>query len=117
MMEAIKERVALLLSEKKIAGFMGLIEKNGHVAPHLYQDENDLEGFCLGDRETPGDARYPLNKSLTTIARAYPMDTFGILVRGCDERGLFGLFRLNQLDEDKVILVGIGCPDSLAAAC
>ncbi|WP_022664466.1 4Fe-4S ferredoxin [Desulfospira joergensenii] len=117
MMETIKERVAQLLSEKKIAGFVGLIEKNGHVAPHLFRDPDDLTGFSLGDREKAGDARYPLNRVLVTLARAYPDEVFGVLVRGCDERGLFGLFRLNQLEEDKVTAVGLGCPPDLAKAC
>lgn len=117
MIEDIKARVGQLLGDGKIAGFMGLIEKNGHVAPHLFTPADDLDGFSLGDRNAPGDARYPLNKSLTTIARAYPDETFGILVRGCDERGLYGLFRLNQLDEDKVVAVGFSCPQDLASAC
>jgi ferredoxin len=42
---------------------------------------------------------------------------FGILVRGCDERGLYGLYRLNQLNPDKVVPIGIACPQNLAIAC
>ncbi|MCG8683976.1 MAG: 4Fe-4S binding protein [Desulfobacterales bacterium] len=117
MIETIKEHVAGLLKEKKIKGFIGLIEKNGHVAPHLFQAGESLDGFSLGDREKAGDARYPLNKTLIAVARAYPDDVFGILVRGCDERGLYGLYRLNQLNENKVIPVGFSCPDDLANAC
>ena len=85
MIETIKEHVLGLLKEKKIKGFLGLIEKNGHVAPHVFQDGDDLEGFCLGDREKAGDARYPLNKTLTAIARALRVPTntasFRALVR------------------------------------
>ncbi|MDD9301127.1 MAG: 4Fe-4S binding protein [Desulfobacter sp.] len=117
MIDKIKAHVAQLLSEEKIKGFVGLIEKNGHVAPHLFQDKDDLEGLSLGDCENAGDARYPLNKTLGVIARAYPDETFGVLVRGCDERGLYGLFRLNQLFEDRVVLVGFSCPKDLAEAC
>ncbi|MEH0021271.1 MAG: 4Fe-4S ferredoxin [Desulfobacter sp.] len=117
MIDQIKAHVATLLRDKKIAGFLGLIEKNGHVAPHLFRDADALDGFCLGDRHAAGDARYPLNKTLGTIARAYPDDTFGVLVRGCDERGLYGLFRLNQLDKKRVVPVGLGCPGDLALAC
>ncbi|HCY85000.1 MAG TPA: 4Fe-4S ferredoxin [Desulfobacteraceae bacterium] len=117
MIETIKQHVAGLLTEKKIAGFLGLIEKNGHVAPHLFKDGESLAGFTLGDRKTAGDARYPLNKTLVTLSRAYPEETFGVLVRGCDERGLYGLFRLNQLTEDRVIPVGFSCPAELSEAC
>ena len=90
---------------------------NGHVAPCLFQKGDDLDTLCLGDTQTPGDARYPLNKVLVTIARQYPEDVFGVLVRGCDERGLYTLYRLNQLEPDKVVPVGIACPEALAKAC
>ncbi|MBF0467868.1 MAG: 4Fe-4S binding protein [Desulfamplus sp.] len=64
-----------------------------------------------------GKSRYPLNKILVRISRNYPSDCFGILVRGCDERGLKRLFALNQLDPDKVVRVGIACPQDLADEC
>ncbi len=50
-------------------------------------------------------------------AMAYPNGTFAVLARGCDERGLRELFKWKQLTEDRVILIGIGCPDELAKAC
>ena len=117
MIDMVKEKIEALFKEKKIAGFLGLREQNGQVAPHLFMEGQALEGMCLGDRKIAGDARYPLNKILVTLARQYPEETLGILTRGCDERGLYGLFRLNQLDPDKVIAVGIACPGDLALAC
>lgn len=117
MIEIIKQQVAALLADKKISGFVGLIQQNGHVAPHLFKEGDDFTGFCLGDRDKAGDARYPLNKVMVTLSRKFPDDTFGILVRGCDERGLNSLFRLNQLEEEKVVAVGIACPMDLALAC
>jgi hypothetical protein len=47
---------------------------------------------------------------------AYPEESFAVLVRGCDERGLKELFKWKQLNEEKVVLVGLGCPDELAKA-
>ena len=117
MIDIIRQKVSDLLRENRISGFVGLREKNGHVAPHLFRNPDDLDGFSLGDRERAGDARYPLNKVLVTLARAYPEDVLGVLVRGCDERGLYGLFRLNQLQEDKVVPVGFACPEELAGEC
>ncbi len=117
MIDIVKQKVEALLKEKKVAGFLGLVEQNGQIAPHLFKEGENLSGFSLGDRKAAGDARYPLNKILITIARQYPDDVLGVLVRGCDERGLFGLFRLNQLDADNVVPVGIACPAELALAC
>jgi formate dehydrogenase subunit beta len=117
MIDIVKLKIETLLKEKKIAGFLGLVEQNGQVAPHLFKEGDTLENLNLGDQKAPGDARYPLNKILITISRNYPGQTLGVLARGCDERGLYGLFRLNQLDSERVVVVGISCPKELALAC
>jgi ferredoxin len=117
MSERIKAKVKELLDSGKIKGFLGLREMHGHVGPHLFCDSNDLDHLVVGDRKRPGDSRYPLNKQLINLARWYPEETFGVLVRGCDERGLNTLFTWNQLQPDKVVPVGIACPRELAEAC
>jgi formate dehydrogenase subunit beta len=117
MSEKIKTRVRELLESGKIKGFLGLRKMNGQIGPHLFCDSKDLDDLLLGDGERPGDCRYPLNKQLTTLARCYPEETFGVLVRGCDERGLKTLFTWNQLTPDRVVAVGIACPQELAEAC
>jgi ferredoxin len=117
MEQKIREYVHQLLSDRKIKGFLGLREDNGHIMPHLFCTAQDLEDMSLGDAHRPGDARYPLNQLLIRVTREYPDDTFAVLVRGCDERGLKELFKWNQLREDRVIPVGLGCPDDLARAC
>lgn len=117
MIETIKDKVKELLESGEIKGFLGLARKNGHIAPHLYQDVAELDMLDLGDKSRPGDARYPLTKYLTNIHKAYPEDTFGILVRGCDDRALTTLYTWNQLRPDKVVTVGIACPQQLADEC
>jgi ferredoxin len=115
--ENVKEKIKDLLGSGEIKGFMGLCKKNGHIGPHLFCDEKDLDNMAIGDLEGPGDTRYPLNKQLIHLARCYPEETFGVLVRGCDERGLKALFVWNQLRPEKVVPVGIACPLELAEAC
>jgi len=110
MIEQVQSKVRELLEAGTIQGFLGLREQNGHIAPHLFQDPTDLEGMSLGDRERPGDARYPLTKILLTLTGSDPRAKLGILVRGCDERALESLAAWNQLDRDKVVPVGIACP-------
>lgn len=117
MDDKIKTKVQELLESGRIKGFLGLREYYGQVGPYLFTDCKDLEGMVAGDRKTPGDTRYPLNKQLITITRHYPGDAFGVLVRGCDERGLKTLFSSNQLDPEKVVPVGLACPQELADAC
>lgn len=117
MINRVKQKIDELLSGGSVKGVVALAETNGHVAPFVFQKGDDLEKLNLGDKEAPGDARYPLNKVLITIARQYPDEVFGVLVRGCDERGLYTLYRLNQLEPDKVVSIGITCPRDLAESC
>src|SRR4030042_2000619 len=102
MSENVKNRVKELLSSGKIKGFLGLCSRNGHIAPHLFCKEDELDNLVLGDWKRPGDSRYPLNRQLINLSRAYPDDTFGVLVRGCDERGLNALATWNQINPNRI---------------
>lgn len=117
MIEEVRKKVLELLESGKIKGFLGLRLNNGHVGPHLFSDAKDLDNLVVGDLKRPGDSRYPLNKQLIHIARSYPEEAFGVLVRGCDERGLKALFSWNQLNPERIVAVGIPCPQELADAC
>ena len=117
MSQKIREHIERLLTERKIKGFLGLREENGHIQPFLFCDPKELVHLSLGDRGKPGDTRYPLNQILIRLVIEYPEEVFGVLIRGCDERGLKELFKWKQLPEERVIPVGLGCPDELAKAC
>jgi ferredoxin len=117
MSQKIKEYVQKLLTEGKIKGFLGLRKENGHIMPHLFCDPKELDALSLGDWKKAGDTRYPLNQLMIRLTMEYPKETFAVLVRGCDERGVKELFKWKQLAEDRVVLIGIGCPDELAKAC
>ena len=114
-MDRLREKVRKLLKEGKVAGYLGYLMKDSHPLPHLFTPER-LEEV---DRAivAPGDARYPLDKLLQQLARASPAATFAIQVRGCDERGLNELYKWDQLDPEKVVLVGVACPQEQADYC
>jgi formate dehydrogenase (coenzyme F420) beta subunit len=117
MTENLKTKIKELLASNTIKGFLGLRSHEGHIGPHLFNAPDELENMVIGDWQRPGDSRYPLNKFLIQIACKYPDDTFGVLVRGCDERGLKALYTWNQLNPNKVVAVGVACPQELADAC
>ena len=117
MSTKIKETVRTLLAEGKIKGFLGLREDSGNIMPHLFCDPKELDALSLGDWKKAGDTRYPLNQLMIRLTMEYPEETFAVLVRGCDERGLKELFKWKQLNEEKIVLIGMGCPDELAKAC
>jgi len=112
-MKAMLEKVRTLLNEGKIDGFIGLKLQHDQPVPFMFTKEHmdDLESLMVGD------VRYPLNKGLLRVARQYPEFHFGVMVRGCDERGLTELFKWNQLCQDRVIPIGVACPPELAEAC
>ena len=112
-MKEMLEKVKQSFDEGKMTGFIGLKEQHGQPEPYLFTKENkeDLESLIVGDM------RYPLNKVLLKVSRRYPEEKLGVMVRGCDERGLNELFKWNQLSRDRVIPVGIACPPELAEAC
>ena len=103
MKEEIQKHVRNLFAQGKIKGFLALKQEGTDVGPHLFTKVDELEELSLGDRENPAEARYPLDKILTHIASEHPNETFGVLVRGCDERALRLLFSVSMLDADHVI--------------
>jgi formate dehydrogenase (coenzyme F420) beta subunit len=116
MIEQVREHVRILMNEGKIAAFVGLQDQSGNIVPCLYQKSEDLDnGFTLGDKQGPGDSRYPLARVLLTVLQGYPDASFGVLVRGCDERAINELTRWNQIvAPERVVKVGIACPTELA---
>ncbi len=108
-MKEIREKVEDLLKSGKIDGFLGF--KDG--LPHLFTSPDELDNLTLTD----GDKRYPLPLILTKIVKKYPEKTFGILVRGCDERHIIELIKNKKLEAEKVVLVGFSCPEDLAKKC
>jgi formate dehydrogenase (coenzyme F420) beta subunit len=116
MIDQIREHIKTLLDEGKIAGFLGLKCENGSVSPYFFEKSQDLEnGFSLGDLHQSGDSRYPIARILFSMLRADKERTYGVLVRGCDDRAINELLRWNQLsDSSRIVRVGFTCPQELA---
>jgi ferredoxin len=117
MKQQIIDYVSRLLKEERIDGFIALRETDDHVEPHVFTRPEELENLSLGDKDKPGDARYPLVKILTQLQRINPSHTYAVLVRGCDERALHKLYKASQLAKNRVIEVGFTCPPELAEEC
>jgi|UniRef100_A0A7C3V629 ferredoxin len=114
-MEKIRDKVRKLLEDGKVAGYLGYKMVEGHPLPYLFTLDklDELDQAIV----TPGNARYPLDKLLQILAVRDPESTYAIQVRGCDERGLNELYKWGQLDPEKVVLVGIACPQEQADYC
>ncbi len=110
-----KEEVRRLLSEKEVAGFLGLRrDERGAVVPHLFTLENIDEVESLVVEE---DQRYSPGKILLKIVAAHPGEKIGVMARGCDERALIELHKRNQLNLDDIVILGVACTRALAEKC
>ncbi len=116
MIDQVKAKVADLFSDGKINAFLGLKEVAGNIVPHVYKAAEELgDGFSIGDKNQPGDSRYPIAKILMNFVKQQPDVKLGVLVRGCDERALNELLRWNQIPAgESIVKVGIACPQELA---
>lgn len=99
--------------EEGADAFLCLVDEEGSAVPALVTvaDSPDLE------RVSVSGARYPLGKLLIELLREYPGRRFAVLARGCDERALVELAKLEQVDLDRVELVGLACSAEEAKAC
>ena len=106
-------KIKKLLEEEYVDIFLAYKKINGFFYPAIFTKENmeELEPW------NPMDARYPMVKLLLMLVRQNPDKTFGILVRGCEERAINELFKHNQLEQEKVIMIGQACTQQLANRC
>ncbi len=110
-MEALRAKVAQLLKEKAISGFLGLKLEHGHPSPFLFTGEEGLDLLVVSD------TRFPLTKLLQRLTSKYPEEKFGVMVRGCDERSLIELHKDNQVNLEHLVTVGVACSQELAQRC
>lgn len=107
------KKIRKLLMEGAATGFIAYKTVHGHPFPWLFTRDNlsELEPWA------ESSVRYPVVKMLLAAARQDPAGTYGILARGCEERGIEELHKWNQLQRDKVIVLGQACSAELASYC
>ncbi len=106
--EALKVRLRQELNG--LEGIVALRREGSGSVPHLFQDEKELEELVLWPE-------YALAEVLRLIQKAHPEARLGIVCRGCDERHLVELAKWEQVDLDRVRVIGLACTAEEAAAC
>jgi len=106
-------KIKKLLEQGEVDGVFAYKTIHGIPYPTYFTQENmnELESWH------PFKARYPIVKMLLAHARQNPQKRFGILVRGCEERALNELYKWNQLDRNRVVVIGQACQAELAHYC
>ena len=108
----VRELAGRLLLDGDVVGVVGLRAEHGYVRPHLFIGEDDLTTLVL-------EPRQPLALVCRTILSHLPSEQakLGIVVRGCDERALIEMAKLEQVDMERLVLIGVACSEDQARQC
>jgi len=107
-----------LLLGGRVVGVVGLRSEHGRVGPHVFTvppgEPGDLD---VSLARLVLEPRYPLalvcRAALSTLAEGQ----LGVVVRGCDERALIEMAKLNQIDLHRLTMIGLACSEAQARRC
>jgi len=112
MIEDIRARVAEKLED--LDGVVALRRTSEGTAPYLFREgtasADDLSQLVL-------EPRYSLAATISLLQKRYPEARFGIVARGCDARALVEMAKREQVDTDRLYLLGVACTAEEAEAC
>lgn len=108
MIEDVRAHVADKLQE--LDGVVALRRTAEGTAPYLFRKGDDLSQLVL-------EPRYPLASVVSLLQKRYPEARFGIVARGCDARALVEMAKRQQVDADRLYLLGVACTAQEAEEC
>jgi len=106
--EDVRAHVAERLPE--LEGVIALRRTAEGTAPYLFREGDDLSQLVL-------EPRYPLAPIVSLIQKQYPEARIGLVARGCDVRALVEMAKRDQVDADRLFLLGVACTAEEAEAC
>ncbi len=94
----------------ELDGVVALRRTSEGTAPHLFHVGDDLSQLVL-------DPRYPLALVVSLLHKRYPQARIGVVARGCDVRALVEMAKRQQVDPDRLFLLGVACTAGEAQEC
>src|SRR5450759_4597789 len=112
MKEELQEALREALESGKARAAVVFTERDGELVPRLVTSADDpaLDSIYEGDR------RYP-TASFAMMVLPLVEGKLALPVRECDRRMLVELEKYNQVDPDRLLLVGVPCSQEVADAC
>ncbi|MBN1979126.1 MAG: hypothetical protein JW918_17140 [Anaerolineae bacterium] len=108
MIEEIRKAVAERLGQ--LDGVVALRSSSEGVAPHVFRQGDDLADLEIAPR-------YPLMTLVSKLHKTFPDVRLGIVARGCDERAYVEMAKRNQIDPDRLFIIGFACTEEEAQEC
>jgi ferredoxin len=117
-LEALRDAVKTLLAgghgpvgaTLPVAGVLALRRAWPATVPHLFCPGDSLDDLALWPK-------YALPMTLNLLQDADPDIRLGMVIRGCEERGLIELAKRNQVDLGRLTLIGLACTAEERDAC
>lgn len=102
--EKLKDIVRNLLSKKEIEYFIGYeMETAVNTVPCFIRNSNEVDRLVFNPFCNYNLVKYLLNAK----------EIIGIVVKGCDARGLVELLKYNQIKREKIFVIGVECQGQL----
>jgi coenzyme F420-reducing hydrogenase beta subunit len=109
MIEKVRAHVAEKI--KELDGVVALRQTDdGAVAPYLFRQGDDLSQLAL-------EPLYPLASTVSLLQKQHPQARLGIVARGCDARALVEMSKREQVDAERLYLLGMACSAEKAGEC
>jgi formate dehydrogenase subunit beta len=100
---ALRSAVKELLEGGQVEGVLALRASGPATAPHLFRPGDDLEDLELWPK-------YPVPKVMDLLLQEAPDGVrLGMVVRGCEERGLIEMAKRNQVDPARIDMIYLAC--------
>lgn len=110
MEDEVRKRIAEMLDSGEVTAVIALKDVLGMTTPCVFKKGDDLSSLRLSPH-------YPLATLAMKMHKMDPEYKIAILCRGCDERALLEMAKRNQIDMDKLSIIGIACDEETAKDC
>ena len=105
-LDLLRGAVQNLLDSGDVEGVLALRAKGPASTPHLFHPGDDLRCLVLWPK-------YALPQIMDLLLQASLQQEeeirLGMVTRGCEERGLIELAKRNQVDLDRITMIGLAC--------
>ena len=101
-LDLLRDAVRKMLDSGEVAGVLALRASVPASAPHLFRPKDDLADLALWPK-------YASPKILDMLLDADAQVHLGMVVRGCEERGLVEMAKHNQVDLERVRMITLAC--------
>lgn len=107
-----------LLSGKKVDAIWGLREKDGFIAPFLFQNPEEIDSLVISSKYPLSFTCRPSKETIISILqKKKPGVRIGVVARGCDERALVELAKSERINLDLIEVIGFPCDQTQAEEC